>query len=295
MSKHIVLCTEDPGVGGVAQYNYSIIQALVKLGYRVTYVQNRVFSNLIKSEKQLGIQQLWIDNNNLEDFKQTLTSLSDKADLIICSNSNPFSNFAIKQIAIQLGIPYVVVEGLVEPHLAERFVAHLDELSCHYSQAKSVIAVSYDNLSLLHKLFKLPKSQGQVIHYGRPAQYFNPCDLSVREHLRQELGIPSDAVVCFTAARIETRKGYQYQLEAIKQLMQSPVWSQLYFVWAGAGIFEPQLEAFLKDAVEQLGITDKVKFLGQRSNVSDWLNAADIFVFPSQLEGMPLCVMSTLR
>lgn len=295
MKKHILLSTEDPGVGGVAQYNHSLLCGLVKLGYRVTCLQPQAFNDSsINHQQNLGIQHLWLEKETIENLFRLFTEPGNKPDLIICSNTNPFSNLAIKQMAIQLEIPYIVIEGLVEPHLAEYFAEYLNELSHQYAQAKSVIAVSYENLNLLHKLFKLPKDKGQVIYYGRPCEYFTVSDLSMRERLRQQLDIPSDGVVCFTAARIETRKGYQYQLDAIKQLMHSPVWHQLYFVWAGAGIFHPQLEAQLKEAVEHLGITDKVIFLGQRSDVSDWLNAADIFVFPSQLEGMPLCVMEAM-
>lgn len=295
MNKHIFLCTDDPGVGGAAQYNHSILCELAKLGYRVTCIQPQAYDEQLTSyQKQLGIQHVWISTNKEEDWRQIFTEPSNKPDLIFCSNSNPFSNFAIKQNAIQIGIPYIIVEHLVEPHLAKHFSKYLDELSHHYTHAKSVIAVSYNNLSLLYKLFRLPENKGQVIYNGRPSQYFTPCDSSIRILLRQELSIPFDAVVCFTAARIETRKGYQYQLEAIKQLIPSLVWSQLYFIWAGAGIFEPQLEKQLQGAVEQLGITKKVLFLGQRLDVSNWLNAADIFIFPSQLEGMPLCVMEAM-
>ncbi|MEQ8752029.1 MAG: glycosyltransferase [Coleofasciculus sp. G1-WW12-02] len=294
MNKHIVLCTDDPGIGGVAQYNHSILCGLVKLGYRVSCLQHQTSNQLINAQKHLGIQHLWVSRDNFNDVIRLFSHPSNKPDLLVCSNSNPFSNFAIKKVAIQLSIPYIIVEGLVEPHLADRFAEYLEELSHHYSHAKSVIAVSYDNLNLLYKLFRLPKNQGKVIYYGRPVEYFKPRDSSARERLRQELNIPFDAVVCFTAARIEMRKGYQYQLEAIKQLKQSPIWTKVYFVWAGAGIFEPQLEDRIKKLVDELNVTDQIKFLGQISDVSDWLDASDIFVFPSQLEGMPLCVMEAM-
>ncbi|WP_231510343.1 CmcI family methyltransferase [Fischerella sp. PCC 9605] len=295
MTKHILLSTEDPGVGGVAQYNNSLLSGLARLGYQVTSLQPQLFDDsLISHQKQLDIQYLWRNEDTLQNLPQILTQPGNKPELLICSNSNPFSNLAIKQIAIRLGIPYIVVEHLVEPHLAEQFGAYLDELLYQYKKANSVIAVSYDNLKLLHEKFKLPKDKGQVIYNGRPSEYFSPNNLSLRENLRQVFSIPSEAIVCFTAARIETRKGYQYQLEAIKQLMYSPVWSNLYFVWAGAGIFEPQLEKELQQAVDKLGISDKIIFLGQRSDISDWLNVADIFVFPSMLEGMPLCVIEAM-
>jgi glycosyltransferase involved in cell wall biosynthesis len=224
MNKHILLSTQDPGVGGVAQYNHSLLCGLVKLGYRVTCLQPKPFDNkFITYEKELGIQHIWLDEGNVQTFNNIFTEANNKPDLIICSNTNPFANLDIKQIAIQLCIPYIIVEGLVEPHLAEKYPIYLNDLSHQYIQAQSVIAVSTDNLDLLHQKFRLPKYKGKVIYYGRPSEYFAIRDTSLRESLRQSLNIPSDAVVCFTSARIETRKGYQYQLEAIKQLINSPV------------------------------------------------------------------------
>ncbi|NQE36005.1 N-acetyl-alpha-D-glucosaminyl L-malate synthase [Microcoleus sp. IPMA8] len=303
MSKHIFLYTLDPGVGGVAQNNHLIMCTLARLGYQVTCVQPPAYDDrVINFQKQLGIQHLWVEAKNknnsrgfdVESWQPTLINSSPKPSLIICSNTHPFASFAVKQIAIPLGIPYIVIENLVLPDMALRFVEYLDELSHHYIQAKSVIAVSYDDLGVLHRLFKLPKNKGKVIYYGRPVEYFTPCDFGVRDRLRQSLNIPTDAVVCFTAARIELRKGYQYQLEAIKQLMLSSVWSQLYFVWAGGGIFEPQLEKELQQAVEQLEITDKIKFLGQVTNVSEWLDTSDIFILPSVSEAFGMSIAEAM-
>lgn len=298
MSKHLLLYTDDPGLGGVGQYNHSILCNLVALGYRVTCVQTRSSNPLVEQQSKLGIQHIWLEFDTVKDFGRTLTDPSDaqriltsaKPDLVIFSDSCPVSNFAAKQVAIQFGIPYIVVVGFVAPYLAERFATYLNELSHHYAQAKAVIAVSTENLSLLHKLFRLQEDKGQVIYYGRPEQYFNPAALSVRERLRQEFAIPSDAIVCFTAARLEAVKGYQYQLEAIKRLNQSSIWPQLYFVWAGPGTLEPQL----KEQVKQLGVANQVKILGQRWDIADWLDASDIFILPSELEGMPLAIMEAM-
>ncbi len=301
-SKKLLLYTDDFGLGGVAQHNHSLVCGFASLGYSVTLVQSKIHNPQITQQAKLGIQHQWLEYDTVKDFPRTLTDKSEaekiftstKPALIIFSNCGPISNLGAKRVAIELKIPYIIIEGLVEPEIPAWYAPYMDELCEHYRQAQSVISVSTNNLSLLRQLFKLPHNKGEVIHYGRPPQYFTPKKADVRDRLRQYFNIPSDAVVCFTAARIETRKGYHYQLEAIKQLMQTPAWHQLYFVWAGSCIFEPQLETQLKEAVKQLGITDKVKFLGERSDVSDWLEAADIFVLPSQSEGMPLCVMEAM-
>ena len=165
-----------------------------------------------------------------------------------------------------------------------------------YTRAQAVIAVSQANLMLLRELFDLPESVGRVIYNGRPAEYFEPKTVEARRRLRKEVSIPEDAVVCFTAGRFEAVKGYQYQVEAMRQLRESSVWEKLYFVWAGPGegYLSRSNERELKRAVEGLGAGSKVKFLGQRWDVADWLDASDIFVLPSEAEGMPLSVMEAM-
>jgi glycosyltransferase involved in cell wall biosynthesis len=76
--------------------------------------------------------------------------------------------------------------------------------------------------------------------------------------------------------------------------MATPIWERLYFVWAGGGIFRPQLEAQLKESLRQLGIADKVKFLGQVQEVAEWIDLADLFILPSQNEGMPLSIIEAM-
>jgi len=148
---------------------------------------------------------------------------------------------------------------------------------------------------LFKRIFKNPLKQGKVIYYGRPNSYFEPTNLSNRQRLRQEQGIPEEAVVCFTAARLTPIKGYQYQLQAIAQLKNRPIWPQLYFVWAGPGsTTHDNMEPELRATVSELGVTEQVKFLGQRWDIADWLDASDIFILSSEAEGMPLAVMEAM-
>lgn len=257
-------------------------------------MQSQRYNPLIDKQKQLGVKYLWLQLDPVKYFSRTFTDVSDaqrilpsvQPDLIIFSTCGAVSNFAAKQVAVKLRIPYVIVEGFVAPILIERFPTYVRELPRYYTQACEVIAVSNENLNLLHESFGLPQDKGQVIYNGRAAEYFIPPNSSTRQRLRQELGIPLDATVGFTAARLEAVKGYQHQFEAIRYLKQSSVWPQLYFVWAGPGT----LETRLKEAISQLGVSNHVKILGQRWDVPDLLDTADIFILPSELEPFGLAI-----
>lgn len=305
MAQHLVLYA-SPAIGGLLQYNHSLVCALATSGYQVTYVQDipdalvqlfgstgmertRQRANWFAAKQQpLGVRHEWLESATAADAARVVTRL--KPDLLILSNGGPIANFYAKRTAIQLGIPFIIVEHLVHPVKPKEVPAAYAELAAQYEAAKAVIAVSQNNLDLLRKLFGLAGDKGQVIYCGRPAEYFQPPDLEVRSRLRQTWGIPADAVVCFTAARIDIIKGYQYQLAAIKQLKHLPAWSHLYFAWAGTGTLADHFQT----AVKQAGVTDRVKFLGELAEINEWLDTSDIFILPSESEGMPLAVMEAM-
>lgn len=303
MAHHILLYA-SPAIGGLLQYNHSIVCALATLGYRITYVQE-IPDALVKlfgpaglersrqratwfTSQQLGVEQRWIEAPTAADRQQVLRD--SQPDLLIVSNGGPVANFYAKRAAMQQGIPFIVVEHLVHPIKPKEAPAAFAELAQQYAAAKAVIAVSQNNLELLRNLFGLATDKGQVIYCGRPACYFQPRDPAVRSHLRQMWEIPTDAVVCFTAARMDIIKGYQYQLAAIKYLKQQPEWANLYFAWAGTGT----LEAQFRQAVQQAGVSDRVKFLGELPDITTWLDASDIFILPSESEGLPLALMEAM-
>src|SRR5262249_54488449 len=146
----------------------------------------------------------------------------------------------------------------------------LPDLAENYRHARAVIAVSNQNLCLLHTIFGLPPFKGQVIYYGRPDRYFQRRALGGRERMGAELDISADDVGCLTTARFEKTKGCQFQLTALKHLRRLPEWDRLHFVWIGAGSTREQVATTL----EKEHWFDRVHLLGHRWDVADWLDAA---------------------
>jgi len=292
--------TDDPDEGGVAVYNDAILCELARLGYDVTCVQSESQSPMIARQRELGVKHYWLGFHSRRDCVRSSVNMEDadrafsaaSPDVVVFTNCSPFSHIAAKTVAIRRNIPFIVVEGYVAPLEAvvpevAWYLYHLEE---HYKRAKAVIAVSQDNLDLLHRQYRLAAGKGDLIHYGRPASFFEPQRVHVRQGLRREVGIPEEAVVCLTVGRLEPVKGHGVLVDAVVELQKSAVWPRLYFAWIGSG----SLEGELKEMLRARGIGEHVKMLGQRWDVAEWLDASDVFALPSFCEGMPLVIMEAM-
>lgn len=298
--EHLLFYTDCSGIYGAEQCNHLLMKRLKERGYQITCAQEKTSNYLVDERHQLGIQHLGVKHQNLY-FNPPPSSLFEgsgathllnltKPDLIIFSDGCPFSNLAAKHAARELGIAYIMIQHCVTLDFLKPFSQYLNTLAPLYQGAQAVIAVSNENLSLLRQYFGVSENQGEVIFNGRPSFYFTPADPSTRLRIRKTLNIPEEAVLFITVASMEMRKGYQYQLKAIKQLRRSELWPLIHFIWAGTGTLESQLRA----VVRQLGASDHVRFLGERSDIPDLLDASDVFLLTSEFEGMPLSVMEAM-
>jgi glycosyltransferase involved in cell wall biosynthesis len=91
---------------------------------------------------------------------------------------------------------------------------------------------------------------------------------------RAELGTPEGAPLLLGMGRLHTAKAHDVSLKALKALPEAYLWI------AGAGALEDQLKAL----AQSLGVLERVRFLGWRSDASALYRLADVCVFPSRYE-----------
>ena len=124
-----------------------------------------------------------------------------------------------------------------------------------------------------------PNTPCSVVYY--PVLSRQPENASgVRESVRRELGAAKDTVVIIQVSRMEAWKGHYLHLEALSKLKDDNRW----VCWMAGGAQRPveqdYMRAIQRKAID-LGIGDRVRFLGQRSDVPRLLAAADIFSQPN--------------
>ncbi len=157
-------------------------------------------------------------------------------------------------------------------HIQPRYVARLVD---------QYFAVSHAVQDHLRDDLKIPAPKIQVIPNAIDTNHMEtPCD----EALRDEVAGDPRRRMIFLPARLEEEKNHQSLIRAIATL------PDVVCVFAGEGSLEKELRALS----EQLGVADRVRFLGHRDDVPSLMAYADVFVLPSLSEGMPLSLLEAM-
>jgi glycosyltransferase involved in cell wall biosynthesis len=100
-------------------------------------------------------------------------------------------------------------------------------------------------------------------------------------HDRATLDTPADAKVLLLLSRMHERKGIDTFLHALAGVPDCYAWL------AGDGPLQAQMEKLAKD----LGVWDRVRFLGWRTDRAALLGAADVCVLPSRYESFGTVIL----
>lgn len=104
----------------------------------------------------------------------------------------------------------------------------------------------------------------------------------VKEKIREEFSTGPHQIVIAQASRLEEGKGHVLHLNALGMLKDIPGW----VCWLIGDVQRPGERRYkkkLQNVANSLGIADRVRFVGDRSDVPKLLEASDIFCQPNSL------------
>ena len=151
---------------------------------------------------------------------------------------------------------------------------------------KAFVVVGERILPFFRDTVGVPTERLRVIPNGVDLASFQP-QTDTRE-VRQELGIPADAFVVGSAGRLAPEKDLATLVRAVADARRER--NDLCLVFVGDGVERPALEAL----TSELGLSERVRFLGWRRDVSRVVSALDLFVLSSENEGLPLAVLEAM-
>ena len=123
-----------------------------------------------------------------------------------------------------------------------------------------------------------------IIKNGIDVQRF-AFNSETREKVRFQNGISSTAKVIGHIGRLEAEKNHTFLIDVFAEYCKNQPNALLMLVGKGS------LMNAIKEKTERLNISDKVCFMGERSDVNELLQAMDLFLMPSTFEGQPFVLI----
>ena len=101
-----------------------------------------------------------------------------------------------------------------------------------------------------------------------------------KEQKRKELGLSMDDIILLSVGELSSRKNHITPIRALAEINNK----NIKYVMRRQG----PLENYFKEETEKLGLQEQVKLLGYRKDIYELCNISDIYIFPSQREGLGL-------
>ena len=107
---------------------------------------------------------------------------------------------------------------------------------------------------------------------------------------RKELGLSDDEYIILSVGELTRNKNHEVVIKALAELKNGGSLDNIHYVVCGSG----GLAGELKQMVNELGLSGNVHFLGYRQDVDEIYAVADLFVFMSYREGLPVALMEAM-
>lgn len=103
---------------------------------------------------------------------------------------------------------------------------------------------------------------------------------------KKELGISKNMPILLSVGELNKNKNHEAVLQALSKLKDK----NFIYLICGRGV----LKEYLERKIQELHLENKAKLLGYRSDVIKILKTADLFIFPSKREGLPVSVIEAM-
>ncbi|WP_338449846.1 glycosyltransferase family 1 protein [Niallia oryzisoli] len=133
-------------------------------------------------------------------------------------------------------------------------------------------------------LFSYQASKAMILKNGIECDKLSYSQ-TTRKQKRKELNLPEESFIVGHVGRFNHQKNHSFLIDIYSEIAKKNPYSDLLLVGEGP------LQDEIQRKVSELGLVDKVFFLGVRSDVHQLLQACDVMLFPSLHEGLPVTLV----
>jgi glycosyltransferase involved in cell wall biosynthesis len=191
----------------------------------------------------------------------------DRFDVVVCHQAWPLAIFG--PVVKAKGLPLVSwIHMAPSGHWIDRLASRVEPnlIVCNSRFTASLISPVSARVAVAYYPIE------GITHVSRTAERVAA--------IRRELQTPDGDVVVIQVSRMEALKGQQVCIEALASLAGRQGWT----CWQVGGVQRPSEErhfSSLTQAAERLGISTRVRFTRERSDVGDLLAASDVYCQPN--------------
>ena len=274
-----------PRWGGDVNVCYSLSKELSKLGHDVTIITtdfeyDQGYARSLENVKVIPFRR--VANLGMflysPDMKGWLRSNIPKYDIVHLHSFRSYQNNIVSKYAKKFNVPY-----LVQPHGSLPRIVEKESLKQLYDvvwgneilkSASKIVAVSGNEVGQFRQV-GIPDEKITVIPNG--VNYVSPTDLPPAGQFREQYSIHEKHIILYVG-RLHTRKGVDFLIRAFNSFIQTWTGDDVTLVIIGP---DDGYRSVLEGLVEQLGLSDKVRFIGFIPSLAAAYQDADVLVYPS--------------
>lgn len=301
MNNRVLMVASVPSM--IGQFNMDNIQILLGMGYKVdvacdfsdmsVWPKAKVMS-LKKQMEESGVLCLQVDfsrsplsiKRHLNAYKKIVRLLKEN-DYEFIHTHTPIAS-AIARLAAKKTHTKVIytAHGFHFYHGAplKNWVLFYP-IEKHLSRYTDIlITINKEDYNRAKEKFK----SSQIFYVpgiGVDIEKINMCCVDI-EHKRTELGLKENDIMLLSVGELSERKNHEAVIRALKVLNNDKI---KYFI-VGKG----QLKEYLENLISDMNLQNQVTLLGFRTDVLELCKSADIFIFPSLQEGLPVALMEAM-
>lgn len=161
----------------------------------------------------------------------------------------------------------------------------------------SYLLDSYDSIVAVSELTEkslvacFPELSGKITSIPNAVKISDFKIATEKKELRSKFGLPADKIITLCVGRFTGFKNQEFLLSLYERIFKKGKKD-----WVLAFVGEGETLAGIKKKAVELGISENVYFLGQKTHeeVRQIFSCSDIFLYPSKLEGFGIVVVEAL-
>lgn len=301
MTKKVLMLAAKANM--IQQFNHRNIKILQELGYEVHVATNMVDAGSMSDQENERFKR-WMEDNDViahqVDFERRLGTIK----------GNMLATRQLKQLFRDNDFKFIHVHSPLGSILG-RYVAWRFKVPAIYTAhgfhffkggpksgwlvffpiewffsffTDTLITINEEDFAIAKKHMhakKIIQIKGIGIDVEKAWTVSEEYKQEARKKIRNELGIPSDAILLSSVGELSKRKNHRIVLDAIK-LLGPEIHEKIYYVIAGVGSGKDSLI----NQAKNFNYEKNLKLLGYRNDVHDINFASDASIFPSLQEGL---------